>query len=216
MNSEKTNRLLPDKLVIVNAIFVVSLVISNVVSAKILQLGPLQVPGAALCYCITFLCTDIIGELFGKEQANKTVMLGFVCQCLASALILFTQFLPCADYAVETSQAYNTLLGTNWKFFLASMTAYFISQKLDVYIFHGIRDKYIAKHGSTKGGRWIWNNVGTMTSQLVDTIIFITIAFAGTVPDLKVMIISQYVFKVGLALLDTPFFYLFTSRREAR
>lgn len=214
MSEKNVNNSIPSKLVLLNAIFVTSLVISNVVSAKVLQLGPLEVPGAALCYCITFLCTDIIGELYGKVQANKTVKYGFICQCLASVLILLTKFLPAAIYAQDVAEAYNTLLGTNWRFFLASMVAYWISQKWDVFIFHKLRDNYIKKHKSTKGGRWIWNNVGTITSQLLDTLIFITIAFYGVVPNIWVMVISQYALKVVLALIDTPFFYFFT--RESR
>lgn len=200
----------PTKYVVLNTLFVTSLVISNVVSAKVLQLGPLQVPGAALCYCITFLCTDIIGELYGRTEANKTVRIGFICQCVASMLILLTQFLPHAVYAEEVAQAYNTLLGMNWRFFLASMLAYTVSQSWDVWVFHKLRDKYIQKHGSVKGGRWIWNNASTMTSQFIDTIIFITLAFWGTVPNIWVMVVSQYVLKLILAALDTPVFYLLT------
>lgn len=201
----------PTKCVVLNTLFVTSLVISNVVSAKVLQLGPLQVPGAALCYCITFLCTDIIGELYGKAEANKTVRIGFLCQCVASLLILLTQYLPHAVYAEEVATAYNTLLGMNWRFFLASMLAYTVSQSWDVWVFHKLRDKYIAKHGSVKGGRWIWNNASTMTSQAIDTIIFILLAFWGTVPNIWTMVISQYVLKLALAALDTPVFYLMTQ-----
>ena len=193
----------PTKYVVLNTLFVTSLVISNVVSAKALQLGPLQVPGAALCYCITFLCTDIIGELYGKAEANKTVRIGFLCQCVASLLILLTQYLPHAVYAEEVATAYNTLLGMNWRFFLASMLAYTVSQSWDVWVFHKLRDKYIAKHGSVKGGRWIWNNASTMTSQAIDTIIFILLAFWGTVPNIWTMVISQYVLKLALLYLMT-------------
>lgn len=208
--SEKAFESETSQLVMLDTLFVTSLVISNVVSSKVLQLGPLEVPGAALCYCITFLCTDIIGERYGKKRANETVFVGFICQCVASLLILLTQHLPATVYAQDVAAAYNTLLGTNWRFFLASMIAYFISQRWDVFIFHTLREKYIAKHGTTAGGRWIWNNVGTITSQLLDTLIFITVAFYGTVPNIWTMIISQYVLKVILALLDTPIFYLFT------
>lgn len=201
----------PTKYVVLNTLFVTSLVISNVVSAKVLQLGPLQVPGAALCYCITFLCTDIIGELYGKKEANKTVRIGFLCQCVASLLILLTQFLPHAVYAENVAEAYNTLLGMNWRFFLASMLAYTVSQSWDVWVFHKLRDRYIRKHGSVKGGRWIWNNASTMTSQAIDTIIFITLAFWGTVPNIWTMVASQYLLKLILAALDTPVFYLCTK-----
>lgn len=194
----------PSKLVLLNTIFVTSLVIANVVSAKVLQLGPLQVPGAALCYCITFLCTDIIGEIWGKEEASRTVKYGFICQCMASLLILLTQYLPVAPYAQNVSDAYVTLLGTNWRFFLASMAGYLVSQSWDVWVFHKLKAR---DHGKRK---WLRNNLSTMTSQFLDTIIFIVIAFYGVVPNIWVMVISQYLLKLVLALLDTPIFYLCT------
>lgn len=198
-----------NKYLLLMVIFVTSLVISNVVSNKILQLGPLQVPGAVLCYCITFLCTDIIGEVYGKSEANRAVKLGFVCQLIASLLILLTQFLPAAVFAQDVADAYVTLLGTNWRFFLASMTAYVISQSWDVWIFHKLKVMTKNKH------KWLRNNLSTMTSQLIDTLIFITIAFYGTVPNIWVMVVSQYIVKLILALLDTPFFYFFTRREDA-
>lgn len=196
-----------NKFMLLNTLFVTSLVISNVVSNKVLQLGPLQVPGAALCYCITFLCTDIIGEIWGRAEANRTVKLGFICQLVASLLILLTQYLPAASYATTVSDAYDILLGTNWRFFLASMTAYIISQSWDVWLFHKLKNVTSGKY------KWIRNNVSTMTSQLIDTLIFITLAFYGKVPNIGIMIISQYVLKLILALCDTPFFYFF-SRKE--
>lgn len=209
---------------IITAIFVVSLVISNVVTSKLWATGitlfgvPLTMPGAAVCYAFTFLATDIIGEIWGKKQANKTVLYGFVGQIFASLLILFTQYLPAAS--ADTQAAYETLLGQNWIFVIGSLTAYYVSQTWDVFIFHKIRDKFIAKHGSTKGGRWIWNNASTMTSQIWDTVIFIGISFgfgfgwffqAEMLPVLFCMMLGQYVFKAILALLDTPIFYLVTS-----
>ena len=80
-----------------------------------------------------------------------------------------------------------------------------------MWVFHKLRDKYIAKHGSIRGGRWIWNNVSTMTSQAIDTIIFILLTFWGTVPNIWAVVISQCVLKLILAAFDTPIFYLLTQ-----
>lgn len=88
------------------------------------------------------------------------------------------------------------------------MVGYICSQTWDVFAFHKI--KQIS--GTKK--KWIRNNVSTMTSQMIDTAIFITIAFAGTVPSILTMIISQYVIKLIYAILDTPFFYLLTRKRK--
>jgi len=219
---KKTN----SNLIGINMVFVVSLVISNVVTAKLFSTGImlfgniLTLPGAAVCYAITFLATDVIGEIWGKKEANRTVRWGFVGQVLATLLIILTQYLPAAD--PEAQAAYEKLLGQNWIFVIGSMVAYFASQSWDVFFFHKIRDKYIAKHGDTKGGRWIWNNGSTMTSQIIDTVLFIGISFGigfGWLFDrsmwssLAAMMIGQYALKFILAALDTPFFYLLTRRK---
>lgn len=219
---KKTN----SNLIGINMIFVVALVISNVVTAKLFATGitlfgsPLSLPGAALCYAITFLSTDVIGEIWGKEEANRTVRWGFVGQIVATTLIILTQHLPAVD--IEAQAAYNRLLGQNWIFVIGSMIAYFASQSWDVFVFHKIRDAYIKKHGNTKGGRWIWNNASTMTSQIIDTVLFIGISFGvgfGWLFDkamwtsLATMMIGQYGLKFILAAVDTPFFYLLTSRK---
>ena len=198
-------------LMLVNAIFVTSLLIANVVSSKIVSFWGLTVPAAIVAYPLTFLMTDVIGEIWGKEEANKTVKLGFICQMISLALIGCAILLPVAPFADNQAQ-FTAILGSSFRVVFASMIGYLVSQSWDVWIFHKIRDAYIAKHGSTKGGRWIWNNASTMTSQIIDTAIFITIAFIGIVPNIWTMILSQYLVKFVYALLDTPFFYLLTKK----
>lgn len=200
-------------LTIVNCIFVSTLLIANVVSSKIVSFWGLTVPAAIIAYPITFLMTDVIGEIWGKKEANKTVLIGFICQIVSLLLIGGAILLPVASFA-DNQAEFVSILGTSFRVVFASMIGYLCSQTWDVWIFHKIRDKYIAKHGSTKGGKWIWNNASTMTSQIIDTAIFITIAFIGTVPNIFTMILSQYLIKLVYAALDTPFFYLLTRRTK--
>lgn len=198
-------------LMLVNAIFITSLLIANVVSSKIVSFWGLTVPAAIVAYPLTFLMTDVIGEIWGKEEANKTVKLGFICQMVSLALIGGAILLPVAPFADNQAQ-FTAILGSSFRVVFASMVGYLVSQSWDVWIFHKVRNWYIKNHGSTKGGRWIWNNASTMTSQIIDTAIFITIAFIGTVPNIYNMILSQYAVKFVYALLDTPFFYLLTKK----
>lgn len=200
-------------LMLVNAIFLTSLLVANVVSSKIVSFWGLTVPAAIVAYPLTFLMTDVIGEIWGKEEANKTVKLGFICQMISLALIGGAILLPVAPFADNQAQ-FTAILGSSFRVVFASMVGYLVSQSWDVWIFHKVRDAYIKKHGSTKGGRWIWNNASTMTSQIIDTAIFITIAFIGVVPNIWTMILSQYLVKFVYALLDTPFFYLLTRKRS--
>lgn len=187
-----------------NVIFVVSVVISNVVASKIIKLGWFVVPSAVFAYAISFLLTDIIDEIWGKEEARKAVWRGFWGQIMASILILTAQWLPVAPFMPEQQKHFVAILGQNWRFAIASLIAYLISQTTDVYLF-----SFWGK--LTKGNhKWLRNNGSTMISQLIDTAIFITIAFAGNVPSLWHMILSQYIIKLLIALSDTPFFYLIT------
>lgn len=212
-------------LILLNMIFGVTLVIANVVTGKLIEVpirlfgNNIQLPGAALCYAITFLMTDVIGEQWGKEKANNTVRFGFIVQILATLLIIFTQYLPAVNPDMQAS--YEMLLSQNWIFVIASLVAYFCSQAWDVFVFHVIRDKIIRRTGNNKH-RWIWNNLSTMTSQIIDTVIFIGIAFGigfgwlfdkQMFPVLGGMFIGQYVIKFILALLDTPIFYILTTER---
>lgn len=218
---EKTEK----NLYILYMVFAVMLITANCVASKIFTTGinlfgaPVTLTSGALAYPFTFLCTDIIGEIWGKEKANIAVKGGFICQLFSTALIILVRYFPTTDAAMQES--YVTLLGQNWVFVVASLVAYACSQTIDVNLFHAIRGWYIKKHGSTKGGKWIWNNVGTMTSQLVDSVVYVFIAFGfgfgwlfqdGMRLVLFNMILGQWLFKVAIAALDTPLFYLFTRR----
>lgn len=206
---------------LLTVIFVVSLIISNVVTGKLVATGlyfnnvEMILPGAMFCYALTFLVTDVIGELWGKQQANECVKLGFISQLVALVLVQLTKYLPAYDINMQNS--YNMVLGQGWIYVLASLLAYYVAQTWDVFIFHKIRNKF---NGDSKL-RWIWNNLSTITSQLIDTMIFITIAFGigygwlfTNIKMLGLMIVGQYLFKAILAVMDTPFFYVLTRRER--
>ncbi|HFL3239539.1 TPA: queuosine precursor transporter [Clostridioides difficile] len=201
---KKTER----NLTLLNCVFVTSLVISNIVAGKVIDVFGLIVPAAVVAYPLTFLCTDVIGEIWGKEEANRTVKRGILMQLFSLLLITIAIALPSASFAQEYGNNLKVVLGQNVRFVLASLTAYILAQSNDVFIFHKLKNKFNGKH------KWLRNNASTMLSQLIDTSIFITIGFWGTVPSLITMIMSQYVVKFCLALLDTPFFYLLTRENK--
>jgi len=220
-------------------IFVVSIVTSNVISARVIATPwtffgiPVATPGGVITYAFTFLCTDIIGELWGKEKAMGVVKYGFIGQLFALAFITLTGILPAKDAGMGA--AYATLLGQNWCFVAGSLVAYYVSQTWDVWVFHRLRDWYCYRFVSTNfgptstcytgQGRWIWNNLSTMTSQILDTVIYCGISFgiglgwlfkAETMPLFVGICVGQYVVKFLLAALDTPIFYLLTRREKER
>lgn len=198
-----------DQLMLWNLMFVTSLIVANVISSKLVIIGGhFVVPAAVVSYAFTFLCTDIIGEIYGKEEANKTVKRGLFFQIVATTLILGAIALPTAPFMKDFQITFKAVLGSSARMTIASLVAYLISQANDVFIFHKLKEINKGKH------KWIRNNISTICSQFIDTSIFITIAFYGQVPNLFVVIYSQFLVKVVLALLDTPFFYFFTKTEK--
>lgn len=194
-------------LMLLNGIFIATLIVANIVSAKVVSFWGLVIPAAIVAYPLTFLMTDVIGEIWGKEEANRTVKLGLICQLLSLVLIGLAIALPVAPFA-DNQAEFQSIMGQSFRVVGASLVAYMIAQFNDVLIFHKLKEKTNGKH------KWLRNNLSTMTSQLIDTAIFITIAFIGTVPNIWVMIFSQYLIKFVYALIDTPFFYLLTRERK--
>lgn len=130
-------------------------------------------------------------------------MAGLITQILAILFIYIAIKLPPAPF-YENQAAFETIFSAGFRVTLASLLSFFISQNLDVTVFQRLKKR----HGEKK--LWIRNNASTMTSQLVDTTIFVTIAFYGTMPlgALIALILTQYTFKFIVAILDTPFVYL--------
>ena len=197
-----------ENLLLLNGIFITTLIVANIVASKVVTIGSFVLPAAVVAYPLTFLMTDVIGEIWGKEEANRTVRNGFICQAVSLVLILLAIMLPVAPFA-DNQAEFQSILGQSFRVVFASMVGYLVAQCNDVFIFHKLKEKYNGKH------KWLRNNVSTLLSQLLDTAIFITIAFIGTVPNILTMILSQYAVKAFYALLDTPFFYLLTRKRKA-
>lgn len=211
-------------LAILIAVFVTSLLTSNIISSNgmiltDIYLGNIQLlaPAAVLAYAMTFLGTDIIGQVWGKKEANFAVKVGFGAQVLCTALIFLTPVIFKPWF--KGSETYTALNSLGW-FTVGSLIAYICSQTWDVYVFHKIKDWAKKKLGEEKYNkqRWLWNNGSTMTSQIIDTVIFIGIGFGIGLHmngnELIGLMIGQYCVKFCLALLDTPFFYFFTRKRD--
>lgn len=212
-----------NNLILLTVVFVTSLLTSNIISSNGMiltnfHIGNIQLlaPAAVLAYALTFLGTDIIGQIWGKKEANIAVLFGFAAQVLCSMLIYLTPIIFKPWF--QGSETYTALNSLGW-FTLGSLIAYGCSQTWDVFVFHKIKDWAKNKYGEEKYNkqRWIWNNGSTMTSQIIDTAIFIGIGFGVGLGmkgmELIGLMIGQYCIKFTLALLDTPFFYLLTRKR---
>ena len=200
----------PPNIQFIKYLFVTSLLLANILASKIIVVGGLVLPAAIILYPLTFLFTDVVAEVEGKKSASSLVMAGFYLSIFMVAVILAGRLLPPAGFW-KHQEAYTAILGSTPRIVLASMVAYLISQNHDVWAFHWWRKKTAGRH------LWLRNNLSTMVSQMIDSVLFIGVAFWGTVPPatIGVMIISQYVVKVGIALLDTPICYLMVRLYES-
>ena len=193
-------------LILLNSIFMIGLVMSNLFGGKIISVLGFTVAGAIITYPLPFLSTDIIGEIWGKQEANDCVKIGIIVQLIFLALGYLSLAIPPQEASESLQQSLTVVLNQGLRMTLASLGAFSVSQFLDVFLFHKLKESCNGKK------KWLRNNLSTMTSQLVDTLIFITIAFYGVVDNLPAMVLGQYVIKLLLALGDTPFFYFFTRR----
>ena len=195
------------KFMIIFGIFIAALTILNVVSVKIVTLFGLTFSVGAFIYAITFPCTDIISECWGKNRAKKVVLIGFLANILVVSFILISISTPAAEFWEGNQAAFKTILGVVPRILLASMIAYLISQYHDVWAFHFWKNYTSGKY------LWFRNNASTFTSQLIDSVIFVTIAFYGILPNSLLIptIFGQFVIKLGIAVIDTPFVYLLVN-----
>ena len=194
-------------LAVLVAAFTTCLLVANIITVKLVAVGGWIVPAGVIAYPLTFLFTDVISELYGRKTAVRVVWIGFGASLLMLALIYIARLLPGAAIW-EGGAAYEAVFGMVPRVVLASMLAYLVSQHHDVIAFHFWR--------RVTGGRYLWlrNNASTVVSQALDTTIFITVAFWGLVPPEVVwnLMLTQFLIKIGIAALDTPFCYLLVAR----
>lgn len=199
--------------------FVGSLLIANIIAFKLFSVplpGELTVFGqdavvlaaGIIPYPVTFLVTDLLSELYGKKRADAVVWSGFWVSMYILVILRLGAWVPPVGTDVRTAgeiQAlYVGVFGQSTRAIIASMIAYLVAQLLDVRIFHFWKRFTKGRH------LWLRNNGSTMFSQLMDSVLVVSILFWGqlSVEMIVQIIIASYIFKVIIAALDTPLFYL--------
>ena len=194
-----------------SAIFVASLVTCNLIANKFVSVDlgfkTFIVSAGILPYPITFLVTDILSEIYGRKKANMVVFSGFI----ASILVLFFLWLGSSFDALPDSpidnSTYNLVFQNASRVIFASMIAYLLAQFIDVRMFHFWKNLTDGRH------LWLRNNFSTIGSQLVDTILVVSILFVGVWEPNQIFraIIDGWFFKILVAFIDTPLFYLISG-----
>ena len=161
------------------------------------------VSAGILPYPLTFLVTDLISELYGQKKANLVVLSGFFASLFVLLFLwLGGQFNAIPDSLVNDA-TYDSVFRNAWRLIAGSMIAYLFAQFVDVRIFHFWKKLTKGKH------LWLRNNGSTIASQLVDTTLVICILFVGVwnADQILSAIIDGWVFKMLMAILDTPIIY---------
>jgi hypothetical protein len=219
-------------------VFWSAMALLNVIGiTKFVSIFGLSVAVGVLPYPVTFLCTDLISELFGKKRANFVVGMGLFINVFVLFCLWLGQVLP--EVSMESmppwqrlnlsesvmmpngSQMNGEVTLYSFIYFCtsgavaASMLAYVAAQFVDVHVFHLVRVKTKGKH------LWLRNNVSTLVSQFVDSLAVVGVTFGAvfwtggmSVKTLAYLFFSNYAFKALVALLDTPLFYFFTNRLQ--
>jgi len=187
---------------IITAFFVAVLLISNVASSKITQIGSLSLDGGTFLFPLTYIFGDILTEVCGFKKARKVIWLGVFANLLMAVTLTLVGFLPSApDW--PNQDAYLKILGLTPRIVLASVTAYFLGEFVNSVVLS--RMKIITS------GRWLWSRTigSTIVGEFIDSLIFVTIAFLGLLPfELLVsLVISNYLFKTVVEILFTPITY---------
>jgi uncharacterized integral membrane protein (TIGR00697 family) len=186
--------------VAVAAFFVTALVVSNIIAVKLVEISGQVFPAGLVIFPLSYLLGDVLTEVYGLRAARAVIWLGFACNLLAVAAIQIAIALPSAPF-YEHDQAYSDVLGTTWRLFVASLTAYVVGELANAYV--------LARLKAATGGRLLWvRTIGsTVVGEGLDSAIFVTVAFAGTGTSLGNPIVTTWAIKVGWETLATPLTY---------
>jgi uncharacterized integral membrane protein (TIGR00697 family) len=186
-----------------------AIILANLQGPKLTIIFGIETTLGVIFYSSIFFATDVLSENFGKDAARKAVHMGFAVSVIVLMMLsLALMYLPSdrpatAGFSNDIHQAFATILNFTPRFVVGSLLAYLVSQRFDVWAFHRIK--------KVTGEKWLWlrNNLSTMSSQVVDTVIYSLIAWWGIV-DLATALklgAAKYLFKIIIALIDTCFIY---------
>jgi len=196
--------------IILGGIFIASLITSNLIFQKFFTWTPFgiytfELSVGILPYPITFLVTDLISELYGKKKADQIVISGLVASVFVMGVVLIANAMPQTAWSPVNGKTFNKVFGLFGPAVFASMIAYLTAQFIDIRIFHFWKKLTKGKH------LWLRNNGSTIISQFVDTAaVLLLLCLTGVVEWSRFpgLLENGFIFKVMIAFLDTPLFYL--------
>lgn len=194
------------------AVFVTCLITANIIAVKLVNVAGLIVPAAVIVFPVSYILGDVLTEVYGYERARQVIWLGFICNLIAVIAIWIGGALPPAPFW-EDQAAYESILGYAPRLLAASFIAYLMGEFSNSFV--------LAKMKIATRGRWLWTRTigSTLVGQGLDSLVFITLAFVGTIPagGLASAVVTQWLFKSVYEAAVTPLTYAavnFLKRQE--
>lgn len=185
------------------AIYLGALVSANAIAAKMFVVFGVPITAGALAIPLVYITTDLINELGGARVTRAVVWMGLVANVVLVGMVLLGGAVPVSPLGA-TQAEYEAIFNLTWRVVAGSSIAYLVSSLVDVQVFAAIKKR--------TGQRWFWlrKNGSTVVSQAIDSALFVSIAFAGTLPAraLATMAVGQYLIKIAMAPIGTPLSYL--------
>jgi queuosine precursor transporter len=199
------------RFVVVAGFFVTTLVVSNIIAVKLVEVGGRVFDAGNILFPLAYLLGDVLTEVYGFRVARRMIVLGFACNLLAVGAIQVAIALPAAGFWAENQASYETVLGTSLRLFLASLAAYLCGELANAFVLSRLK---VATRG-----RFLWSRTigSTLVGQGLDSAIFVTLAFAGTGAPLLETALTTWAIKVAWEVLATPLTYAvvtYLKRRE--
>lgn len=206
------------------ALFITSLVVSNLIFQKFFFWQPFgdvtlfgaplfEVSVGILPYPVTFLITDLISEIFGKKKANQIVIAGIFASFFSLLIVYTANAVPATAWSPVDDGLFAAVFGNTLIAVFASMMAYLLAQFVDIQIYHFWKNLTKGKY------LWVRNNFSTFSSQFIDTFtVVLLLCSFGEIPwdRFTGLVISGFIFKIIIAILDTPFLYFFVYMLRKR
>lgn len=198
--------------VFVVAIFITCLIAANVAAVKLVEIFGLVLPAGTIIFPISYIFGDILTEVYGYRQARRVIWLGFFCNFIFVVTIWVGQVLPPASFW-DGQKAYERILGYTPRLLAASFLAYLVGEFANSFV--------LAKMKIITKGRWLWTRTigSTLVGEGLDSLVFMTLAFVGTIPAgvLLSAILTQWLVKSAYEAVVTPLTYVvvnFLKRKE--
>ena len=193
--------------VVVVALVVTTLITANITAVKLVGLFGLVLPAAVVVFPISYICGDVLTEVYGYRVAGRVIWLGFFCNLIAVAAIYLGAILPAAP-VFDAQAAYERILGYTPRLLAASFIAYLVGEFANAIV--------LARMKVATNGRFLWSRTigSTLVGQGLDSLVFIVLAFVGTIPTSVILaaVVTQWLFKSVYEALTTPLTYVVVNR----